>query len=149
MSTFWKLVAMGATAAAAVVVAKEVIERTERGEDCSPMAVVKGIGAKIGDWCSGKCACEDCCDEDFDDFEDFELDEDDGVDFDTADMESDKLTDEGYIMEFNAEDEPEVQPVPAETPASAEEAPAEEPAAQEPAAVSDDEENEEDVSTDE
>lgn len=137
MSTFWKLVAMGATAAAAVVVAKEIIERTERGEDCSPMAVVKGIGTKIGNLCSGKCACEDCCDEDFDDFEDFELDEDDGVDFDTADMESDKLTDEGYIMEFNAEDEAADQTVPAEESAPTEEAPAEEPAAE-----SDDAENE-------
>ena len=34
MSNFWKLVAMGATAAAAYVIAKEVVERHENGEDC-------------------------------------------------------------------------------------------------------------------
>lgn len=151
MGSFWKIVAMGATAAAAVVVAKEVIERNERGEDCSPVAVVKGIGAKIGNWCKGCCAVaqDDPYDfDDFDAFEDFEdFESDDGVDFDTTDMESDKLTDDGYIMEFDADEESK----PAEEPAS-EEAPAAEetsaPEAPEAPAI-DDDKNEEGVSTDE
>lgn len=108
-STFWKLLAMGATAAAAVVVAKEVIERNERGDDCSPVAVIKGIGRKIG----VMCGCKDCCDEFedddfFDDFDEFELDDDDSIEFDTSDMEGDELTADGYIVEFNAETDPEV-----------------------------------------
>lgn len=104
MSSFWKVLAMGATAAAAVVVAKEVIERSEKGEDCSPIAVIKGIGRKIG----VMCGCKDCCcgdddlDEDFfDDFEEFELDDDDF--FDTSDVEGDELTADGYVVEFNSE----------------------------------------------
>lgn len=149
MGSFWKIVAMGAMAAAAVVVAKEVIERTERGEDCSPMAVVKGIGAKIGNWCKGCCAVaqDDSYDfDDFDTFEDFEdFETDDGVDFDTTDMESDKLTDDGYIMEFDAEEEPKPaeEPDVQETPAAAEEETAPE------APVSDEDENEESISADE
>ncbi len=144
MGSFWKLVAMGATAAAAVVVAKEVIERTERGEDCSPVAVVKGIGAKIGNVCKGcfAVAQDDPYDfDDFDDFDDFETD--DSVDFDTADMESDKLTDEGYIMEFDAEEEPK----PAEESAAqkAPEAAEEENVPEDPVS----EEDEESISTDE
>ena len=86
--------------------------------------------------------------DDFDDFEDFEdFETDDGVDFDTTDMESDKLTDDGYIMEFDADEEAK----PAEEPAS-EEAPAAEetsaPEAPEAPAI-DDDKNEEGVSTDE
>ena len=107
MGSFWKVLAMGVTAAAAVVIAKEVIERTERGEDRSPMAVLKGIGRKIGDFCSSAGVVADDDFDDFGDFEDFEISDEDngeeGVDFDTADMESDKLTDEGYIMEFDAD----------------------------------------------
>lgn len=144
MGSFWKIVAMGATAAAAVVVAKEIIERTERGEDCSPVAVVKGIGTKIGNWCRGCCAVAQDDPYDFDDFDDFEdFESDDSVDFDTTDMESDKLTDEGYIMEFDAEEEPK---------------PAEEPTAQEATEAAEEEtvpevtaseEDEESISTDE
>ncbi len=104
MSAFWKVLAMGATAAAAVVVAKEVIERSEKGEDCSPIAVVKGIGRKIGVMCGCKdcgCDCDDYDDDFFDDFEEFELDDEDI--FDTSDMEGDELTADGYVVEFNAE----------------------------------------------
>ena len=152
MGSFWKIVAMGATAAAAVVVAKEIrqVERTERGEDCSPVAVVKGIGTKIGNWCKGCCAVaqDDPYDfDDFDDFEDFEdFESDDSVDFDTTDMESDKLTDDGYIMEFDAAEEPK----PAEEPAAQEapEAAEEEPVPEVPASE-EDEEDEESISTDE
>ena len=131
MSNFWKLVAMGATAAAAFVIAKEVIERHEKGEDCSPKAVLKGIGGKIGRFFEEKCGCyyEDEFD-DFDDFEDFELDDDDddaGIDFGDDDAESDKLTDEGYILEFSAdeEDKPEETPAPEAAPKAAEEPEAE------------------------
>ncbi len=114
MSNFWKLVAMGATAAAAYVIAKEVVERHENGEDCSPKAVFMGIGKKVGKFFEEKCGCyyDDEFD-DFDDFEDFELDDDDDVlEFGDDDMESDKLTDDGYILEFSAEDEdkPEDKP---------------------------------------
>lgn len=106
MNNFWKIVAMGATAAAAFVIAKEVVERHENGEDCSPKAVFKGIGRKIGKFFEEKCGCcyEDEFD-DFDDFEDFELDDDDTYEFDDEDMDSDKLTDEGYILEFSADEE--------------------------------------------
>lgn len=107
-STFFKLLAMGATAAAAVVVAKEVIERNERGDDCSPVAVIKGIGRKIGVMCGCKDCVDDIDDDFFDDFDEFELDEDDGLEFDTSDMEGDELTADGYIVEFNAETDPEV-----------------------------------------
>lgn len=108
-STFWKVLAMGATAAAAVVVAKEVIERNERGDDCSPVAVIKGIGKKIGVMCGCKDCCDACDDDDFfDDFDEFEMDDDECVEFDTSDMEGDDLTAEGYIVEFNAETDPEV-----------------------------------------
>ena len=112
MGSFWKIVAMGATAAAAVVVAKEIIERTERGESCSPAAVVKGVAAKVSNLCKSCFAAaeDDPYDfDDFDDFDDFEAESDaadEGVDFDTSDMESDKLTEDGYIMEFDADDEP-------------------------------------------
>ncbi|MGN0475354.1 MAG: hypothetical protein ACI4IJ_09710 [Acutalibacteraceae bacterium] len=106
MSSFWKVLVMGATAAAAVVVAKEVIERNEKGEDCSPMSVIKGIGRKIG----VMCGCKECCgdsddvdDDFFDDFEEFELDDDDI--FDTFDMESDELTADGYVVEFSSEED--------------------------------------------
>lgn len=126
MSAFWKVLAMGVTAAAAVVVAKEVIERNEKGEDCSPIAVVKGIGRKIGVMCGCKdCCCDDFDDDDFfDDFEEFELDDDDCVTFDTSDMEGDELTADGYVVEFNAEVEPETadeSDVSAETEVEAEE----------------------------
>lgn len=107
-STFLKLLAMGATAAAAVVVAKEVIERNERGDDCSPVAVIKGIGRKIGVMCGCKDCGDDIDDDFFDDFDEFELDDDDGVEFDTSDIEGDELTADGYIVEFNAETDPEV-----------------------------------------
>ena len=121
MSNFWKVVAMGATAAAAFVIAKEVIERHEKGEDISPKAVLKGIGKKASKFFEEKCGCyyEDDFD-DFDDFEDFEIDEDDDdtLDFITDDMESDKLTDEGYILEFSADEEAK----PEETPAAEESA---------------------------
>ncbi len=141
MSNFWKIVAMGATAAAAYVVAKEVIERHENGEDCSPKAVLMGIGKKFSKFFEEKCSC--CYDDDFDefdDFEDFELDDDDDIiDFSTDDMESDKLTDEGYILEFSAEEE--VKPEETAAPEAA-------PAAK-PEEAADDEENDEDVSTDE
>lgn len=122
MSAFWKVLAMGVTAAAAVVVAKEVIERNEKGEDCSPMAVVKGIGRKIGVLCGCKdCGCDDFDDEDFfDDFEEFELDDDDCITFDTSDMEGDELTADGYVVEFNAEAEQET-PAEPEVQAEAEE----------------------------
>ena len=125
MSNFWKLVAMGVTAAAAYVIAKEVVERHEKGEDCSPKAVFKGIGKKVGDFFQAKCGCycEDDFD-DFDDFEDFELDDEDTFEFDDDDMESDKLTDEGYIVEFSAdeEDAPKETPAPEAAPET-EEAP--------------------------
>lgn len=111
MGEILKLVALGATAAAAVVVAKEVIERNERGEDCSPLAVIKGIGRKIGDLCSEKEP-----DDDFDDFDDFEPfsvfddDDDEGLAFDTADMESDKLDDNGFVqLEIEIETSPETE----------------------------------------
>ncbi len=124
MSNFWKLVAMGATAAAAYVIAKEVVDRHEKGEDCSPKAVFMGIGKKIGKFFEEKCGCyyEDDFD-DFDDFEDFELDDEDTFEFDGDDMESDKLTDDGYILEFSADEEekPEEAPAP-ETEAAPEEA---------------------------
>lgn len=110
MSAFWKVLAMGATAVAAVVVAKEVIERNEKGEDCSPMEVIKGIGRKIGVMCGCKdcgCDCDDFDDDFFDDFEEFELDDDDL--FDTIDMEGDDLTTDGYVVEFNAETEIEAE----------------------------------------
>lgn len=135
MSAFWKVLAMGVTAAAAVVVAKEVIERNERGEDCSPMAVVKGIGRKIG----VMCGCKDCCcddfDEDdfFDDFDEFELDDDNCITFDTSDMEGDELTADGYVVEFNAETDPEI----VVEPAFSEEAEAEEEIAEEASADDD------------
>ena len=124
MSNFWKLVAMGATAAAAYVIAKEVVDRHEKGEDCSPKAVFMGIGKKIGKFFEEKCGCY--YEDDFDDFEDFELDDDDddaGIDFGDDDAESDKLTDEGYILEFSADEEekPEEAPAP-ETEAAPEEA---------------------------
>ena len=128
MSNFWKLVAMGATAAAAFVIAKEVVERHENGEDCSPKAVLKGIGKKASKFFEEKCGCyyEDEFD-DFDDFEDFELDDDDDdvVDFSTDDMESDKLTDDGYILEFSADEEekPAEAPAPEAAPETTEEAP--------------------------
>ena len=114
MSNFWKLVAMGATAAAAYVIAKEVVERHENGEDCSPKAVFKGIGKKIGKFFEEKCGCcyEDDFD-DFDDFEDFELDDEDDYKFSDDDMESDKLTDEGYILEFSADEEAKTEEAPA------------------------------------
>lgn len=122
MSNFWKLVAMGATAAAAYVIAKEVVERHENGEDCSPKAVFKGIGKKIGKFFEEKCGCyyEDDFD-DFDDFEDFELDDEDTYEFDADDMESDKLTDDGYILEFSADEEekPEEAPAPEAVPEEA------------------------------
>ena len=143
MSNFWKLVAMGVTAAAAYFIAKEVVERHEAGEDCSPKAVLKGIGRKAGKFFEEKCGCyyDDDFDE-FDDFEDFELDDDDDdtVEFGTDDMESDKLTDDGYILEFSAEDEVK------------EEAKTEEEASApqtETAAAFDEEESEEDASTEE
>ena len=124
MSNFWKLVAMGATAAAAYVIAKEVVDRHEKGEDCSPKAVFMGIGKKIGKFFEEKCGCyyEDDFD-DFDDFEDFELDDEDTFEFDGDDMESDNLTDDGYILEFSADEEekPEEAPAP-ETEAAPEEA---------------------------
>ena len=124
MSNFWKLVAMVATAAAAYVIAKEVVDRHEKGEDCSPKAVFMGIGKKIGKFFEEKCGCyyEDDFD-DFDDFEDFELDDEDTFEFDGDDMESDKLTDDGYILEFSADEEekPEEAPAP-ETEAAPEEA---------------------------
>ena len=128
MSNFWKLVAMGATAAAAFVIAKEVVERHENGEDCSPKAVLKGIGKKASKFFEEKCGCyyEDEFD-DFDDFEDFELDDDDDdvADFSTDDMESDKLTDDGYILEFSADEEekPAEAPAPEAAPETTEEAP--------------------------
>lgn len=125
MGDFLKLVAFGATAAAAIVVAKEVIERTERGEDCSPLAVVKGIGRKIGDFCgNGSDRDEDFDDfDDFDDFEEFELsDDDESLDFDTADMESNKLDNDGFVqLEIEIEDAPETPAAPeAEPEATAE-----------------------------
>ena len=116
MSNFWRIVAMGATAAVAYVIAKEVVERHENGEDCSPKAVLKGIGKKVGDFFQEKCGCyydEDF--DDFDDFEDFELDDDDDViEFGDDDIEDDKLTDDGYILEFSADEEekPEETPEP-------------------------------------
>ena len=126
MSNFWKLVAMGATAAAAYVIAKEVVERHENGEDCSPKAVFKGIGKKIGKFFEEKCGCyyEDDFD-DFDDFEDFELDDEDTYEFDADDMESDKLTDDGYILEFSADEEEKAEeaPAPEAAPEAAEETP--------------------------
>ena len=113
---------MGATAAAAYVIAKEVVERHENGEDCSPKAVFKGIGKKIGKFFEEKCGCyyEDDFD-DFDDFEDFELDDEDTYEFDADDMESDKLTDDGYILEFSADEEekPEEAPAPEAVPEEA------------------------------
>ena len=127
MSNFWKLVAMGATAAAAYVIAKEVVERHENGEDCSPKAVFMGIGKKVGKFFEEKCGCyyDDEFD-DFDDFEDFELDDDDDVlEFGDDDMESDKLTDDGYILEFSADEEekPAEAPAPEAAPETTEEAP--------------------------
>ena len=122
MSNFWKLVAMGATAAAAYVIAKEVVERHENGEDCSPKAVFMGIGKKIGKFFEEKCGCyyEDEFD-DFDDFEDFELDDEDTIEFGDDEIESDKLTDDGYILEFSADDEdkPEEAPAPEAAPEAA------------------------------
>ena len=124
MSNFWFFFSMGATAAAAYVIAKEVVDRHEKGEDCSPKAVFMGIGKKIGKFFEEKCGCyyEDDFD-DFDDFEDFELDDEDTFEFDGDDMESDKLTDDGYILEFSADEEekPEEAPAP-ETEAAPEEA---------------------------
>ncbi len=143
MSNFWKLAAMGATAAAAYFIAKEVVERHEAGEDCSPKAVLKGIGRKVGKFFEEKCGCyyDDDFDE-FDDFEDFELDDDDAlIEFGTDDMESDKLTDDGYILEFSAEDEAKQDETKTE-----EEVPAPQP---EPAATSEDEESDDDVSAEE
>lgn len=127
MSNFWKLVAMGVTAAAAFVIAKEVVERHENGEDCSPKAVLKGIGKKVGKFFEEKCGCyyEDDFD-DFDDFEDFELDDDDTVEFDDVDMDDDKLTDEGYILEFSAEDDSKPEEKASEAAAETEAAPEEE-----------------------
>ena len=127
MSNFWKIVAMGATAAAAYVIAKEVVERHENGEDCSPKAVFKGIGKKVGKFFEEKCGCycEDDFD-DFDDFEDFELDDEDTYEFADDNMESDKLTDDGYILEFSAdeeEDKPEEAPAPEAAPETTEEVP--------------------------
>ncbi len=126
MSNFWKIVAMGATAAAAYVIAKEVVERHENGEDCSPKAVFKGIGKKVGKFFEEKCGCycEDDFD-DFDDFEDFELDDEDTYEFADDDMESDKLTDDGYILEFSADEEekPEEAPAPEAAPETTEEVP--------------------------
>ena len=136
---------MGATAAAAFVIAKEVVERHEKGEDCSPKAVLKGIGKKVGDFFQEKCGYyydEDF--DDFDDFEDFELDDDDdAIEFDVDDMDSDKLTDDGYIMEFDAAEEPK----PAEESAAqkAPEAAEEENVPEDPVS----EEDEESISTDE
>lgn len=113
MGEFLKLVALGATAAAAVVVAKEVIERSERGEDCSPVAVIKGIGRKIGDLCREKD--NDDAYEDYEDYDDFDplsiLDDDEGVDFDTTDMESDKLDGNEYVqLEIEITPEAEAKP---------------------------------------
>lgn len=126
MSNFWKIVAMGATAAAAYVIAKEVVERHENGEDCSPKAVFKGIGKKVSKFFEEKCGCycEDDFD-DFDDFEDFELDDEDTYEFADDDMESDKLTDDGYILEFSADEEekPEEAPAPEAAPETTEEVP--------------------------
>ncbi|MBQ9902711.1 MAG: hypothetical protein IJM51_10085 [Clostridia bacterium] len=128
MSNFWKLVAMGVTAAAAFVIAKEVVERHEKGEDISPKAVLKGLGRKASKFFEEKCGCyyEDDFD-DFDDFEDFELDDDDDdiLEFGTDDMESDQLTDDGYILEFSAEEEekPAETPAPEAAPENAGEAP--------------------------
>jgi hypothetical protein len=118
MGNFWKIVVMGVVAAGAYVVAKEVIERHENGEDCSPRAVLKGIAKKTSDFFESRCTC--CADEfdDFDDFEDFELDDDDdSIDFGTDDMEGDNLTDDGYILEFSAEEEDKPAPAAPETPA--------------------------------
>ena len=127
MSNFWKIVAMGATAAAAYVIAKEVVERHENGEDGSPKAVFKGIGKKVGKFFEEKCGCycEDDFD-DFDDFEDFELDDEDTYEFADDEMESDKLTDDGYILDFSAdeeEDKPEEAPAPEAAPETTEEVP--------------------------
>ena len=136
MNNFWKLVAMGVTAAAAYVIAKEVVERHENGEDCSPKAVLMGIGKKASKFFEEKCGCyyEDEFD-DFDDFEEFELDDDDDdvVDFSTDDMESDKLTDDGYILEFSADEEEkaEAPAAPEAAPETAEEAPEAETAEEE------------------
>lgn len=104
----------------------------------------QGNRRQIGNVCKGcfAVAQDDPYDfDDFDDFDDFETD--DSVDFDTADMESDKLTDEGYIMEFDAEEEPK----PAEESAAqkAPEAAEEENVPEDPVS----EEDEESISTDE
>ncbi|MBQ5545248.1 MAG: hypothetical protein IIU00_06180 [Clostridia bacterium] len=99
MSGLLKLVAFAATAGAAVLVAKEVIERTENGEDCSPVAVAKGIGKKIGDFCASTFSVPDDDEEDWDDLEDFEdfedlesfeITESAGVDFDTDEKKEEK-----------------------------------------------------------
>lgn len=110
MGELLKLAALAATAAAAVVVAKEVIERSERGEDCSPLAVVKGIGRKIGDLCADKSDKDSDGWDDWDDFEEFELDDDEGLDFDIADMEGDKPDDDGFVqLEIEIEAAPEAE----------------------------------------
>ncbi len=110
MGDFLKLLAFGATAAAAVVVAKEVIERTEKGEDCSPMAVIKGIGKKIGDFCADEANTDDddLDWDDLEDFEDFEITEEAGVDFDTDYDEGEHLGDETEPVDAQAAEEAEV-----------------------------------------
>ena len=113
MSNLWKIVAMGVVAAGAYFVAREVIERHENGEDCSPKAVLGGLGKKAGKFFESRCACCEDDFDDFDDFEDFELDDDDDLDFDTDEMEGDQLTDDGYIVEFSADEEPAAEEAPA------------------------------------
>lgn len=115
MSDFLKLLAFGATAVAAVAVAKEVIERTERGEDCSPIAVIKGICRKIGALCDCKCCkdSDDCID--FSDIDDFDLlGEDDDEDFfiDAADV--DEFDGEEFVQ-LEIETEPAVGVEPEDT----------------------------------
>ncbi len=108
MSTFWKLAAMCATAAAAVVVANEVITRNEKGEDCSPAAVLKGIGNKVCKRLGLKCSVFEEDDKFFDDFDEFDFDEDYDDDYDEDedfDVEGDS-----YVIEFSTETASTVEP---------------------------------------
>ena len=113
MSDFLKLLAFGATAVAAVAVAKEVIDRAERGEDCSPVAVIKGIGKKIASF----CGCERCKDSDdglnLNDIDDFDLLEEDDDD-DTPDAEGGDSDGEEFVQ-LEIEIEPAVDAQPEET----------------------------------